>query len=276
MPIRLRPERRAVSRNSPEDPEEFRAPLADHLEELRVRIIRIFALISAGMVAGWFLQPTVYGHLAELVRQMIPEHIDYKETFRNVTEPFMLKLRVSFYIGLILTFPFVVLQLWGFVKPGLKPSERRPLTTVAPLSVLLFLAGAAACWMIIPTAFAWFIGYIDEFPGTAIYQEPGTMIFFILKMMLAFGIGFQLPIVVYFLNKVGLLGHDTLRRYWRHATAAIFIGAAILTPSADIFSMLMMAVPMVLLFFVSLWAVNLGARRAPPEDDVDALEGEPA
>lgn len=267
MRFRLRPDQRAVSRNSPEDPEEFRAPLADHLEELRVRIIRIVVLIVVGMTIGWFLQPPVYDHLAALVREMIPKNIDYKETFKNVTEPFMLKLRVSFYLGLILTFPFIVLQLWGFVAPGLKPSERKPLQRLAPLSVGLFLLGAFFCWLIIPTAFAWFISYIVEFPGTSIYQEPGSMIFFILKMVLAFGVGFQLPIVVFFLNKIGLLGQDTLRQYWRHATAVIFFGAAILTPSNDIFSMLMMAIPMVILFFISLWAVNLGAKRRPLADD---------
>lgn len=250
------------TRNSSDDPEEFRASLGEHLEELRARLIRIVVLISVGMVVGWYLQPIVYERLAEVVRDLIPPTIEFKETFRTVTDPFMLKLKVAFVIGLTLVFPFVVLQLWGFVAPGLKPNERKPLTVVGPISVLLFALGGVLCWAIIPSAFAWFISYIEEFPNTAVYQEPGTLVFFILKMILAFGIGFQLPLVVYFLTKVGLLSSDTLKAHWRQATVIIFFGAAVLTPSSDVFSMLMMAVPMTVLFFASMAAVRLSDRKS--------------
>lgn len=264
-------------RNSSDDPEEFRLSVGEHLEELRARIMRMAVMLAVGFLAGWFLEPPIYQTFSSLVEQtvrsMMPQHIEYKEVFKNVTEPFMLKLKLAFYIGLILALPFMVTELWGFIKPGLKPSERRPLQLLAPISVVLFFIGAVVCWVILPSAFAWFLSYTTEFPDTAIYQEPGTLVFFILKMMLAFGIGFQLPIVVYFLAKIGLIGPNTLSRYWRQITVVVFFASAILTPSADMFSMLMMAIPLTLLFFVSVFAVKLTVKPNPdllgPIDQLD-------
>jgi sec-independent protein translocase protein TatC len=193
--------------------------------------------------------------------------VDYKEVFRNATEPFMLKFRLSFLIGLILAFPFIVLQLWGFVEPGLRPHESRPIKRLAPVSVLLFAMGVFFCWFILPSAFRWFVGYLAEFPGTSLYQEPGTLVFFVLKMLLAFGFGFQLPLVVFLLGKVGLLEPGTLMKYWRQAAVAIFTLSAIVTPSNDAFSMLMMAVPLTVLFAVSVWAIRITSRKRPTEPD---------
>lgn len=258
-------------RNSSDDPEEFRATLGEHLDELRGRLIRSVILISVGLVAGWFLQPYVYDRLSHLARDsfQLPQGVHYKEAFKSITEPFMLKLKVAFYIGLVLVFPFVVTQVWGFIEPGLKPHERKPLRRLAPISVGLFMLGAFFCWLILPSALNWFVGYVVEFQGVEIIQEPGNLVFFILKMLLAFGIGFQLPVVVFFVAKVGLLGTDTLTRYWRQATVILFFGSAMLTPSNDLFSMLMMAVPLTILFFLSIWAVKLTSRRPiePPAED---------
>lgn len=255
------------------DPEEYRASLVEHLEELRIRIMRILLFLIVGWVIGWYLQPWVYDQLSNLVKPYLAKLPDYKEPFKSFTEPFMLKLKLGFFIGLILVLPFCVLQVWGFIEPGLKESEARPLKVVAPLSVLLFAIGAFFCWIILPSAFAWFMSYVEEFPGTVLYPEPGTMVFFILKMLLAFGLGFQLPLLVYFLARVGLLSPDSLKTYWRQATVIIFFAAAIITPSNDMFSMLMMAVPLTLLFFVSMWAVQVSARKRQREEEAEYGSG---
>lgn len=269
---------RATSkRNSSDDPEEFRATLGEHLEELRDRLLRILLIITGGWVVGWFIEPPLYTTLSNLVRDAVPPNLleagVYSEAFRNATDAFMLKFKLSFMLGLGLTLPLLVLQLWGFVKPGLKPSERKPLRFMAPFSVVLFAIGAFFCWLVLPSAFQWFFSFMEEFPGTKMIQEPGTMVFFILKMMMAFGIGFQLPLVVFMLGKVGLIGSDTLVQYWRQATAMIFLAAAILTPSQDAFSMLMMAVPLSLLFILSVMAVRFTTRNSrsssPELDDLD-------
>lgn len=265
----VRPRPRA---RKPFNPEDFRAPLGEHLEDLRGRLIRVAVIILLGMTAGWFLQPWVYQTLSAVAQALIPKDVEYREVFRNVTDAFMLKLRLAFYIGLFLTLPLTVLQLWGFIAPGLKESERRPLRIVAPLSVGLFFLGTWFCWLILPSAFAWFLSYLPEFEGTAVYQEPGTLIFFIVKMLLSFGIGFQLPLIVFFLAKIGLITNESLKNSWRQYTVGIFTGAAILTPSNDLFSMMMMAVPLTLLFFLSMLAIKLTNKPGERDPALDELD----
>ena len=261
--------------NIPDNPEEFRATLVEHLEELRDRIIRSVLLICGGWLIGWFLEKPLFGILFDLILKNLHQELNGKANvmiaFSNATEPFMLKIRLSFMIGLILSLPFVVLQLWGFIKPGLKPSERKPIERIAPFSVALFALGVLFCWIILGPCIRWFASYLSDFPNTQLIQDPATMISFCLKMMLAFGLGFQLPLVVYALGAMNLLSAETLVKYWRHASVAIFILAAAFTPSNDAFSMLMMAIPMVILFMVSVYAVRLtqGRKKLPIGDDND-------
>ena len=242
------------------------------MEELRTRIVRSALLICAGWVIGWFAEPKAFGWLSDLVISNITKVVHdpsrFKIIFDSFTEPFMLKIRLAFMIGMVLTLPFVVLQLWGFVKPGLKPNERKPIERVAPFSILLFAMGVGFCTAILGPCTRWFASYLDDFPNAVIYQRPDVMITFCLKMMLAFGLGFQLPLVVWSLGAIGLLSAETLIKYWRHAAVGIFFLAAAFTPSNDAFSMLMMAVPMVMLFMISVWAVKITqGKRGKKNDD---------
>ena len=225
----------------------------------------IFA-IAAASVAGWFLQPfvsaTIEGTAEKAIKSaLVGKNIAYHLAFTNATEPFMLKMRLAFLIGIVLVFPFLIVQVWGFVAPGLKPAERRPFKLLAPYSILLFFMGAGFCWIILPQAFHWFASYIEEFRGAGLNQEPGVMTFFALKMVAAFGLGFQLPLIVYGLAMAGLLSGDALMANWRQAATGIFIAAMVITPSNDLFSMLMMAIPLVCLFGVSVVAVRFLERK---------------
>lgn len=264
-----------MRRNLPADPEEFRLTLVEHLEELRDRIIRSITYISVGWLAGWFLEPYMYGYLNRMVEAaVLPElqgKAQWKEVFHQTTEPFMLKLKLAFYIGLILCGPLVIGQAWGFIAPGLRPHERRPFEKTVPFMALLFTFGVGFAWLITPNALAWFAGYVVEFPGVDLYQEAGTMVFFILKMLLAFGVAFQLPLVVYGLGAIGLLSAETLMKYWRQAATIIFILAAVITPSNDPVSMLMMAIPLVVLFMISAWCVKVMQSRK--KSSMIAMEG---
>ncbi len=273
---------RSVARNKrndvPDDPEEFRATLVEHLDELRVRVVRIVALLMVGWVVGWFVQPPAYEYLNKLVTAQVtrprPGHLpfQYVEAFGNATDAFMLKFKLSFLLGLILVLPFCVVQLWGFVKPGLKPAERKPVGRLAPFSVLLFFMGAGFCFLIIPSAIAWFTSYMEEFPGTALFQEPGKMVFFVLKMELAFGLAFQLPLVVFLLGSVGILTPETLLQYWRQSAVSIFILSMIVTPSNDAFSMLMMAIPLCFLFMISVFLVKWTTKKRKAKEEAESEE----
>jgi sec-independent protein translocase protein TatC len=275
MPVDTKRSWKKKKRNSSGDPEEFRATLGQHLEELRDRLIRIALYLVVGWVIGWILQEPVYDYLDSYIKRnlVVPPGVKIIEIFLHATEAFLLKLKLAFMIGLGLSTPLLIRELWGFVSPGLKPNERKPFKFVFPVSILLFGIGAFFCWIIIPPALNFFLAYVADFHGAELHQEVGTLIFFVLKMMLAFGVGFQLPLVVFILGKVGIVGPDVMVRYWKQATVAIFFLAAVLTPSQDIFSMLMMALPLSFLFAVSVYAVRLTTRKTvssvPELNDLD-------
>lgn len=254
------------SRNVDDDPDNYRLTLVEHLEELRDRIVHSVTAIVLASIAGWFLEPYVYGTIEDKAATAIkavlaPKHITYLIAFHNAPDAFLLQLKLAFLIGIVLVFPYLIVQVWGFVAPGLKPSERRPFKLLAPYSIVLFFMGAGFCWFIMPAAFRWFASYIENFRGTELFQEPGVMTFFTLKMIAAFGLGFQLPLIVYGLAMAGLLSGDALMANWRQAATGIFIAAMVITPSNDLFSMLMMAIPLVCLFGVSVLAVRLLERK---------------
>lgn len=272
--MRLSRGNRDLARNLFDDPEEFRAPLIEHLEELRNRIIRSVLFLGVGWAIGWYLEPSLYAILFKVISTGIHRTLDpsqeFKVVFTNVTEPFLLKIKLAFFIGLILSFPLITLQIWGFVAPGLKASERAPFRRLAPMAVLLFLVGASFCWAILPAAIGWFNTYLGDYKGASLFQDPQDIILFVTKMVFAFGLGFQLPLVVWVLGALNLLSAETLIQYWRQGAVFIFVFAGIVTPSNDPLSMLMMAMPLTLLFIISVYAVKFTQRkqkRIKPESD---------
>jgi sec-independent protein translocase protein TatC len=247
------------------DPEEYRLTLVEHLEELRDRIIRSLYALSIGWLVGWFAFKPVYGYLTGIINAAIvaamPKGHPYIEQFAHATDAFFLKFKLSFLIGVIIAFPIIVLQLWGFVAPALKPNEQKPFKKLAPASALMFVMGVAFAWFITPSALRWFVSYVGEFPGTALFQEAGAMVFFVLKLLLAFGVAFQLPLIVYGMGLAGILEAETLLKYWRQSAVAIFVVAMVVTPSQDPATMLAMAIPLCLLFMISVYAVKLMQRK---------------
>jgi sec-independent protein translocase protein TatC len=257
------------------NPEEFRLSLVEHLEELRTRVIRSVLVIVGFWVLCWLKFGEIYNFLTDravvAVKSGLPKDAKFTEQFLHASDPFMLIFKVSGYCALIVSFPFIVLQLWAFIAPGLKPNEQKPLKKVGPISLFLFMLGGFFCWLILPAAFRWFADYLVYFKQTDLNQEAGTMAMFSLKSILAFGIGFQLPLVVFVLGALNLLSSDTLIKYWRHAAIAIFFISGAITPSNDIPSMLMMAVPLTILFMVSAYAVKM-VQKKKPEDQVFSNE----
>jgi sec-independent protein translocase protein TatC len=264
-------------RNSPEDPEEFRLTLVEHLEELRARLMRSLAILVVGWVAGWFIEPIVFGHLNGMITKTLAPvlariHVESKFVFESAPDAFMLKFKMAMIIGFILTFPFLILQLWGFIEPALKPNERKPFRIAAPFSILLFATGATFCWFIIPNTIAWFATYLEEFPGTSLFQNVPELMFFTMKLLLAFGIAFQLPLIVYALNALGLLETETLMKNWRKATFVVFAVAMIVTPSNDFFTMLSMAIPVSILFLITIVVVKFASRKRAKQALLDEDE----
>lgn len=225
------------------------------------------------MTAGWFLFDPAYLAIKEMAQSQLGQDEVWREAFRNFTEAFFLKFKLSFYLGMILTLPFTVNQIWGFIAPGLKPHERKPIKVVAPVSFLLFLMGAGLCWLILPITIQWFYQFNASFDSVEVLQEPGHLIFFCVKMMLAFGVGFELPLVVFFLTKVGIITSESLLRYWRHCIFGVFLASALITPSGDPIAMSVMALPLSGLFFASVYVAKWSNRNTiDPYDELNNLD----
>lgn len=277
MPLATTPRPDPGARKPIQDPDDFRAPLHEHLDELRARIIRSLAFLTFGWVVGWpianWMNTFFIAYLMGPIRAAAPKGTTIATSFISVTEPFMVLLRQSFMIGICISLPFIVAQIWGFVAPGLKESERKPIQRVLPVSIGLFFMGVGFCWIVLPSAFSWFSSFLGSFSGSALNQNPEQLITFAVKMMAAFGICFQLPLIVYVLGRVGILSPQTMLRYWRHATVFIFFVAGAITPSNDPFSMLMMAIPLCILFVISVYAVQLTTKnKAITDSDLPPLD----
>ncbi|MCW3059667.1 MAG: twin-arginine translocase subunit TatC [Capsulimonas sp.] len=247
---------------APEGPEEKRAELTEHLAELRTRLIRACVYCAVGMVVMYILSGPVYTVLSAPVLNAIKQASAKNGTvgggilFTSFTEPFFLKLQISMVGGLVIAAPFILLELWGFISPALTPTEKRAVTLVAPMSVLLFIAGVSCAFFILPMAVHWFLSYLSDIPGAVLFQNPLTYVVFVIKLMLVFGILFQLPVLLTFLGKVGLITSAMMIKYWRQIAVGLFTVSMVVAPSNDPGTMLALAVPLTILFFVSILLVK--------------------
>lgn len=225
--------------------------------------MRAMLVLAVGWLIGWFVEPWLYAVVNDMIRDpsLLPPGAQVSEAFRNFSDPFFLKFKLSFVIGLILSAPAIIYQVWGFVRPALKPSERKPLKVVTPISAALFVVGAGFGWLVIKPALRWFFGFLESFQGVGLLQEPGLFVMFVLKMLLAFGVGFQLPILLWFLGQIELVTSEFLYHNWRYAVGVISFAAAFLTPGGDLFSFLAMSLPMGLLYFAGIAALRVTERK---------------
>ncbi|HEY3283436.1 MAG TPA: twin-arginine translocase subunit TatC [Armatimonadota bacterium] len=227
--------------------------LVEHLEELRFRIIRSLIYVVVLAAVCWLFYGQLYALLKHPLDAAAGENVSL--IYLHVTEAFFLQLQVCCIAGVVFASPLLVWEAWGFVAPALTSDERRPVRFMFPMAVFLFLLGVALSYAILPMGLKWFISYIPA--GVELKQKTSDYILFVVKMCGAFGIGFELPVFLMMFAKVGIINSDMMKRYWRESTVVIMIVAAILTPSNDPLSMLMMSIPMVFLFFISIRLVKM-------------------
>lgn len=167
----------------------------------------------------------------------------------------MIQMQICLVAGVILALPLVMWEVWAFVAPGLTPNEKRPVKWVAPLAIFLFLSGVVLCYFILPAAFSWFALYVPK--NAELRPSVQQSILFTVKMLFAFGVAFELPIVLMVLGKLGIVNSRMLRANWRICVVAVAIVAAVATPSNDALTMICMAIPLVFLFLFSIFLVWL-------------------
>ena len=228
--------------------------LMEHLIELRGRVLKSFVAIALGAVLGWILYPHVLDilmrPLEELARKN-PDNVSAKFISFKPLEIFMLRVKISAYLGLIVAMPFVLWQVWKFIAPGLYQNERRYAAAFVASASLLFAFGAAVAYFTLFQA----LQFLQSFGGGDVYFNYSAQeyLMLIVFMMVAFGAGFQFPIVVVALQLVGLA-----RRF---AIVIIFVVAAVITPSADPISLFALAIPMWIFYEISILIGRLVIRR---------------
>lgn len=241
--------------------------LWEHLQELRTRLIRSVAYLGLGLVVGWILYPQIYALIHAPIQDVMNER-QWQEAFRSFQQPFLLRLQVSFFSGLAIAIPFVTMEVWGFVAPGLTRNERKACYLVFPLSVVFFLLGLAAGFSIMGPSVRWFSGFAPQ--NVPVLQEPGMYITFMVKMVVAFGICFQLPILLMFLAFVGLVTSRGLREQWRLWVVGCFVLGAMATPGGDPYSMVILALPLAVLYVASIGLVAAVERFREKRDALPA------
>ena len=245
-----------------------RMTLVEHLTELRSRLIRSFIAIAVGAVVCWIAYDWILEFLLEPYCRTIPEEQrEQTEVFgagcnlyvRDPLEPFSVRLTVAGYGGLALAMPFVLWQAWRFIAPGLYSHEKKYAIPFVVGGALLFLLGAGLAYWSIPRALT-FLADIGGEDLIALFS-PQQYLSFVIKMIVAFGIGFQFPIVLIFLQIVGILDNRTLRRNRSYAIVGIVVLVAVITPSGDPFTLLVLSVPMYLFYEISILYGVLRERR---------------
>lgn len=246
--------------------------LKPHIIELRKRlIISAFAVIICFGVCFNFWNPLLAFMTAPL-KSALPVGSDI--IFTQIAEPFFTAMKVAFFAGLILSLPIIFWQFWLFVSPGLYDNEKKYVIPFVLSATIMFLLGGAFCYyFVIPVGFKFLI----NFGGELFKALPsiGDYVGFFTKLVVAFGISFELPVITFFLAKLGLVTDQTLKGSFRYAIVGIFIFAAIMTPP-DIYSQFLLAAPLILLYGLSILIAKI-VNPAPTnksDDEADEQDDE--
>ncbi|PID40254.1 MAG: twin-arginine translocase subunit TatC [Proteobacteria bacterium] len=233
-------------------------PFTAHLEELRKRLITAFIAVGIGFAVSYGLKEKLF----QILTQPLISVMNQGETliYTGLPEAFFTFLKVSFLAGLMLASPVIIYQFWMFIAPGLYDREKRLLIPIVFLSTIFFVGGALFGYFIVfPYGFDFFLGFATE----TIRPMPSMKEYlsFSAKLLLAFGLVFELPLVITFLAKLGIVTVPFLKKNRKYALLLFFVGAAILTPP-DVVTQVMMALPLMVLYEISILGARIFGRRA--------------
>ncbi|MDA8445476.1 twin-arginine translocase subunit TatC [Paracidovorax valerianellae] len=245
-------------------------PFVQHLMELRDRLVK--ALIAIGIAAGiLFLYPGP-GALYDLLAAPLVAHLPKGATLiaTSVISPFMVPLKILLMSAFLVALPVVLWQVWAFVAPGLYSHEKKLVLPLVVSSTLLFLVGVAFCYFFV---FGQVFAFIQSFAPKSITAAPDIEAYlsFVLTMFLAFGLSFEVPIVVIVLARMGIVSVEKLKGFRGYFIVLAFIIAAVVTPP-DVVSQLALAVPMCLLYELGIWAAQIFIRHTKAPEDEQAQE----
>lgn len=234
--------------------------LVEHLAELRTRIVRCVLAIAAGGVVCWIFYPQIFRALIHPYCDSLSSSAkaaqsgltggECKLLQTDPLEGFSIRMTIAAYGGVVLAVPVILWQLWRFIAPGLYKHERRFALPFVIIGVCLFLLGGGLAYWSVPRA----LTFLNSIGGNDLITvfAPRPYLSFIIKMIVAFGIGFEFPILLCFLQMVGVVSYKALRRSWRYAAVGITVLVAVITPSGDPITLCVLAVPMYLFYELSI------------------------
>lgn len=235
--------------------------LRGHLLELRKRVVLAAAGLIAGAIFGWMVYPQVFAILqAPVVALHTARGQLIALNFSGVVSAFDMQIKVALFVGVLATSPWWLYQLWAFITPGLTRRERLVTVGFLGAAVPLFSLGAVLAWWLLPKAVGLLTGFTPV-NSTNLISAPEYLTF-VMRMVLAFGAGFLVPVVMVALSMVGLVAGRTWLAGWRVAVLLAFIFGAVATPTGDAISMLILAIPISILYFAAVGVAILLDRRA--------------
>ncbi len=252
--------------------EEGKSPFTEHLGELRDRLVRSFIAVGIGFAVAYFFKEKLFEFLTAPLIIAMGENGNSQMIFTGLPEAFFTYLKVSLLAGIIFATPVIFYEFWMFVSPGLYRTEKKYLMPIVLLSVFFFIIGASFGYFIVfPYGFKFFLGFATQ----TIHAMPSMKEYlsFASKMLLAFGFVFELPLVLTFMAKMGLVTVPFLKKNRKYALLLFFVGAAMITPP-DVVTQVMMALPLMILYEISIIGAKIFGKKKKSDSDDDSKESD--
>ncbi|MEO3870897.1 twin-arginine translocase subunit TatC [Nonomuraea sp. B12E4] len=250
----------------------------EHLRELRNRLLIAVAAVVVGIIVGWIVFDPVWAFLkapfCETPQAMQLRPGECTLTYGGIFQGFFLTLKVSAMVGVVISSPVWLYQIWAFVTPALYRNEKRYSIAFLGLAVPLFVGGALLAYFIMDTSLAILLGFA---PSDAVATiQIDEYLSYVLIMLVIFGVSFELPLLLVFLNIIGVLSHATVKKHRRTVIFIMFVFGAVITPGGDPLTMMALAMPMIVLYFLAEFFMFMRERRSPATEDFSHLSDDEA
>jgi len=239
-----------------------RMTLLNHLDELRRRILHSVIALFVAFLGSWYFAPQIFHWLERPILEVLPE--GEQLAFTELSAPFMLYVKVALLTAVFVASPFLLLQLWLFLRPGLYSRERRLAFPFILFSSLFFVAGGYFGYLVaFPMVVRFLLGVGEDFKQVV---TIGTYFAMMSKILLGLGLVFEMPMMIFFFARLGLVSARQLLRWFRWAVLAIFVTAAVITPTPDIATQTVFAVPMILLYLLGVAVAAIFGKKREADD----------